>query len=116
MSMSKTISVGLVGARGHAGSELIRLFTAHPRFALGFVSSRERAGEALAAHEPSYTGDLHYVNFDATQAAQQGMDALVLALPNGLASPLDRQSVVSGKSGAVLVDIGVQSFYKKTKQ
>src|SRR3546814_13905154 len=88
MSMSKTIAVGLVGARGHAGSELIRLFAAHPRFDLGFVSSRERAGEPLAAHEPSYAGDLDYVNHDAAQAAQHGMDALVLALPNGMDAPI----------------------------
>ncbi|MDZ4376584.1 MAG: N-acetyl-gamma-glutamyl-phosphate reductase [Xanthomonadaceae bacterium] len=88
--------IGLVGARGHVGSELIRLLAAHPRFEIGFVSSRERAGEPLAAHEPSYSGDLNYVDFDATQAAQHGMDALVLALPNGLAAPfvadLDQQA------------------------
>lgn len=79
--------IGLVGARGHVGSELIRLLAAHPQFEIGFVSSRERAGEPLAAHEPSYSGDLDYVSHDALQAAQQGMDALVLALPNGMAAP-----------------------------
>ena len=52
--MSAPIAVGLVGARGHAGSELVRLFAAHPRFELAFVSSRERAGQPLAAHEPDY--------------------------------------------------------------
>lgn len=96
MSMSSTFSIGLVGARGHVGSELIRLLAAHPRFEIGFVSSRERAGEPLTAHEPSYSGDLKYVNYDAEQAAQQGMDALVLALPNAMAAPfvaaLDQQA------------------------
>ncbi|PIQ37157.1 MAG: N-acetyl-gamma-glutamyl-phosphate reductase [Lysobacterales bacterium CG17_big_fil_post_rev_8_21_14_2_50_64_11] len=94
--MNKTIHIGLVGARGHVGSELIRLLAAHPQFEIGFVSSRERAGEPLAAHEPSYAGTLHYVNHDAVQAAQQGIDALVLALPNGMAAPfvaaLDEQA------------------------
>ena len=42
--MSDTISLGLVGARGHVGAELIRLVAAHPRFEFAFVSSRERAG------------------------------------------------------------------------
>ncbi|HOZ05900.1 MAG TPA: N-acetyl-gamma-glutamyl-phosphate reductase, partial [Arenimonas sp.] len=45
-----TISIGLVGARGHVGSELIRLIETHPEFELGFVSSRERAGQKVAAH------------------------------------------------------------------
>ena len=43
--------VGIVGARGHVGSELIRLIAGHPRFELAFVSSREREGQRLADHE-----------------------------------------------------------------
>ena len=42
----------LVGARGHVGAELIRLIAAHPRFELAFVSSRERAGQRVADHDP----------------------------------------------------------------
>ncbi|MFY2764584.1 N-acetyl-gamma-glutamyl-phosphate reductase [Arenimonas sp. MALMAid1274] len=85
--MSTKISLGLVGARGHVGAELIRLVAAHPRFSLSFVSSRERAGQGLAEHEPTYAGDLRYVNLDAETAGRQGADAVVLALPNGMASP-----------------------------
>ena len=85
--MSAPITLGLVGARGYVGAELIRLVAAHPRFTLGFVSSRERAGQRLADHEPAWTGDLQYVNFDAAQGAAAGVDALVLALPNAMAAP-----------------------------
>lgn len=85
--MSAPIRIGLVGARGHVGTELIRLVAGHPRFELGFVSSRERAGQRLADHESSIAGELRYVNLDAAQAAGEGADALVLALPNGMAAP-----------------------------
>lgn len=81
------IRIGIVGARGHVGSELIRLLAAHPRFVIGFVSSREREGQRLDTHEPGYAGDLRYVAYSPEQAAGQGMDALVLALPNGMAAP-----------------------------
>jgi N-acetyl-gamma-glutamyl-phosphate reductase len=81
------ISLGLIGARGYVGAELIRLVAAHPRFELAFVSSRERDGQRLADHEPSYTGGLRYTNLDASRAAGQGADALVLALPNAMAAP-----------------------------
>ena len=84
--MSRRYSVGLVGARGYVGSELIRLLAAHPQFELTFVSSRERAGERLDAYESGYVGDLYYVNYDAAQCARAGVDALVLALPNGKAA------------------------------
>ena len=80
-------SIGIVGARGYVGSELIRLVAAHPELELAFVSSREREGQKLADHEGGYTGDLAYVSYGPEEAAGQGVDALVLALPNGKAAP-----------------------------
>jgi N-acetyl-gamma-glutamyl-phosphate reductase len=79
--------IGIVGARGYVGSELIRLVAAHPYFELAFVSSREREGEKLRDHESGYAGDLAYVAHGPEAAAGQGVDALVLALPNGKAAP-----------------------------
>lgn len=81
------IRVGIVGARGYVGAELIRLIEAHPRFELAFVSSREREGQPLGEHEPGYKGPLHYVAYGPEQAAAQGVDALILALPNQKAAP-----------------------------
>ncbi|MGH8105332.1 MAG: N-acetyl-gamma-glutamyl-phosphate reductase [Arenimonas sp.] len=83
---NKRIRIGLVGARGYVGSELIRIIGEHPQFELGFVSSRERVGQSVSVHEASYLGDLNYVNLDAEQAAQQSVDALILALPNDMAA------------------------------
>jgi N-acetyl-gamma-glutamyl-phosphate reductase common form len=80
-------SVGIIGARGYVGSELIRLVDAHSGFELAFVSSREREGQRLADHEAGYAGDLAYVSYGPEEAAEQGVDALVLALPNGKAAP-----------------------------
>jgi N-acetyl-gamma-glutamyl-phosphate reductase len=102
--VSAPIRIGLIGARGYVGSELIRLVAAHPRFELGFVSSRERAGQRLAEHEPAVTGELRYVNLDPEQAAGQGADALVLALPNGMAAPFVA-SVDAQSPGTVVVDL-----------
>ena len=85
MSKYKKITIGLIGARGYVGAELIRLVAAHPAFDLAFVSSRERVGQRLADHESGYGGELRYVSFGPEQAAGQGVDALVLALPNGKA-------------------------------
>lgn len=102
--MTAKISLGLVGARGHVGAELIRLVAAHPRFELAFVSSREREGQRLAGHEPAYTGDLRYSNLDAADAAGQGVDALVLALPNAMAAPFVAQLDVQAPA-TVIVDL-----------
>ena len=77
--------IGIVGGRGYVGSELIRLLAAHPRFEIAFVSSRERAGQRLADHEAGYAGELRYGESTPAQVAAQAADAVVLALPNGMA-------------------------------
>jgi len=79
--------IGLVGARGHVGCELLKLLASHPGYEIAFVSSRERAGQRLADHEPAFTGTLRYSVLDAEGVAQSGVDAVVLGLPNGLAAP-----------------------------
>lgn len=80
--------IGIVGARGHVGAELIRLIAAHPRFALGFVSSRELDGQRVADHIAGYSGELRYSAPSHEQLAAQAVDAVVLALPNGKAAAL----------------------------
>ena len=86
MSTNKR-SIGIVGARGHTGTELIRLVAAHPQLELAFVSSRELDGQPVADHVDAYHGPLHYQSLDAAAVAARGADVVVLALPNGKAAP-----------------------------
>lgn len=100
----KTFSVGLVGARGHTGAELIRLVAVHPRLQLAFVSSRERDGQRLAEHHPEFQGELRYENLDADAVAAKGVDAVILALPNGLAAPFVA-ALDAARPDTVIVDL-----------
>jgi len=79
-------SVGIVGARGHTGAELIKLIARHPSLELAFVSSRELAGQRVGDHVAEFCGDLHYGNLDVEAVAAQRADAVVLALPNDKAA------------------------------
>ena len=83
---SKT--VGLVGARGHTGAELIRLIARHPQLELAFVSSRELAGQQVSAHIEGFAGELRYENLGHEQVAARGADVVILALPNGKAGDI----------------------------
>lgn len=78
--------IGLVGARGYVGEELIKLIAAHPQMTLGFVSSRERDGERVADHVSGIDGELRYRNIPHEALSDEAVDAYVLALPNGKAA------------------------------
>jgi len=77
--------IGIVGARGHTGTELIRLIAAHPALELAFVSSRELDGQRVDAHVAEYRGELRYSAPAHEALPQLGADVVVLALPNGKA-------------------------------
>jgi N-acetyl-gamma-glutamyl-phosphate reductase len=80
-------SIGIVGARGHTGVELIRLIAAHPSLELAFVSSRELDGQRVSDHVYGYRGELRYASLDAPAVAAQAAGVVILALPNGKAAP-----------------------------
>ncbi|WP_312705926.1 N-acetyl-gamma-glutamyl-phosphate reductase [Stenotrophomonas lactitubi] len=104
MSTSSSFTVGIVGARGHTGAELIRLVAAHPNLQLGFVSSRELAGQRVSDHYPQWQGELQFENLDADAVAAKGVDAVILALPNGLAAPFVA-ALDTAKPDTVIVDL-----------
>ena len=77
--------IGIVGARGHVGAELIRLLAAHPRLEIAFVSSRELQGQRVADHVDADVGDLRYCALQPGDARPDAQ-AIVLALPNGVSA------------------------------
>ncbi|WP_242107275.1 N-acetyl-gamma-glutamyl-phosphate reductase [Luteimonas aquatica] len=101
--------IGIVGARGHTGAELIRLIAAHPRFELAFVSSRELDGQPVSAHVAEYRGALRYSAPAHETLPALGADAVVLALPNGKAgdcvAAFDAAGADHAGSGPVIVDL-----------
>ena len=102
--MTSQRRIGLVGARGHVGAELIRLLATHPGFELGFVSSRELDGQRLADHVPSFVGDLRYRNIPHGLLGAEAADAYVLALPNGKSADF-LASIEAGSPDAVVIDL-----------
>jgi N-acetyl-gamma-glutamyl-phosphate reductase len=97
-------SLGIVGARGHTGAELIRLTARHPSLELAFVSSRELDGQRVAEQADGYEGELRYENLGADEIAQRGADAVVLALPNGKSASF-AQAIAAANPRSIVVDL-----------
>jgi N-acetyl-gamma-glutamyl-phosphate reductase len=80
--MSESHSVGVVGARGHTGAELVRLISDHPSLELVFAASRELAGEPVPGRD-----DVVFESIGPDDLAGRDVDVIVLALPDGAGGP-----------------------------
>lgn len=90
------IKVGIVGARGHAGAELLRLLERHPDVTVVFAGSRELAGQPV----PQISG-LQFENLTPQEVSDLDLDVLFLALPDGVSEPF----VDAIHESTVIVDI-----------
>lgn len=83
--MSEPFLVGLIGARGHAGRELLRLISGHPELMLGYAVSREWAGRPVAEIAPEDQDECVFEALTPDEAALRRADVVILALPDGAA-------------------------------
>jgi N-acetyl-gamma-glutamyl-phosphate reductase len=95
------MKVGVVGASGYAGVELLRLCAAHPDLDVAVAAAGSHAGAAVAAHTPSLAAAYPSLTFDATDpAVLDGLDLVFCALPHGESQKLVPALV--GRVGAIV--------------
>ncbi len=80
------MKIGLIGARGYTGGELIKLVESHPEFELAALSSRKLEGKRARDHFET-SSDLVIENLAPEDLSSREVDAWVLALPNRLSAP-----------------------------
>jgi N-acetyl-gamma-glutamyl-phosphate reductase len=97
-------TVGIVGARGYTGAELVRLVAGHPGLSLSFLVSRELAGQPVRDHVSGYDGPLCFENAGPDELLTRGTDAVVLAMPNEKSRDWVT-AVETSAPGTVLVDL-----------
>jgi N-acetyl-gamma-glutamyl-phosphate reductase len=82
------MDIGVVGASGYAGGELIRLLSDHPKFNLVYISAGTNAGEEIASIHPHLL-DFGTRKFEETSVAGiDKCDLVFLALPHGQSAEL----------------------------
>jgi len=93
--------VGVIGASGYTGEELVRLLARHPRVELAAVCSRTLAGKAVADEIPRLRGivspSLQFTPSSPAECAQSDVAVWFLALPHGVAAEYARPLVAAGK-------------------
>lgn len=86
------IRVGVIGATGYTGSELLRLLLRHPQVALTVVTSRAEAGVALSDYWPNLRGECD-LSFTAPSAADltAACDLVFFATPHAVSMHMMRE-------------------------
>ena len=79
------IKVGIVGATGYAGVELIRLLSAHPEVEITQLTSRAEAGVRVDRLFPNLRGAIDLPFEDPTEADFGGCDVVFFATPHAVA-------------------------------
>ena len=78
------MKVGIAGASGYTGAELLRLLSAHPTFEVGVATAHSHAGQPVGGHTPSLRAAYPGLVYEETDvAALDGLDLVFCALPHG---------------------------------
>ena len=110
-----TRSVGIVGASGYGGAELVRLLDGHPDLQVEVVAAHSRAGEVVGTLFPNLPGPQTFDDVDPDRLA--GLDLVFLGTPHGVSLELgatlhDADTPTVDLSGAFRLDpAGFATWY-----
>ncbi len=81
--------VGVVGASGYVGGEMLRLLVSHPKVEITMVTSRQNVGEYLQRIQPSVKGftDMTFSELDYDKMSDK-CDIVFTAVPHGTATEI----------------------------
>lgn len=102
MSTAKKIKVGIVGATGYAGAELVRILLSHPNVEIVAVSSVSFEGKTMSSIYPSLAKGCDMTLQTADDVIEKA-DCIFAALPHGLSEELACKCDASSK---VIIDLG----------
>jgi N-acetyl-gamma-glutamyl-phosphate/LysW-gamma-L-alpha-aminoadipyl-6-phosphate reductase len=86
------MKVGVVGASGYVGGELLRLLVVHPKVEVNMVTSRQKAGEYVHRIHPSLKGfiDLTFSPLDMEKLVNS-CDIVFTSVPHGKSNKIVKE-------------------------
>lgn len=104
------IKVGIIGANGYTGFELMRLLAMHNEASVVYASSRSHAGKAVKTLYPTlfgFYGDMKYSEQNVDEAAKL-CDVVFTCLPHGLSAEFGG---ALSKKGVRVIDLSADFRY-----
>lgn len=107
------IRVGIFGASGYVGGELLRLLDAHPLFEAAGLFGHNKAGEPVAAVHPHLAAAYRDASIERYgEGALSNFDLIFAALPHGESQKLAPAIL---QSGVPFVDLGADFRLRKAE-
>lgn len=98
------IKVGIIGASGYTGSELIRILAQHPQAEITAITSRTHEGKRLEEVFPGFAGwDGPVFSGSDSPESVQGCNMVFLAVPHGVAMKLTPALLAANQK---VIDLG----------
>lgn len=92
----KKIAVGILGANGYTGYELVRLLLAHPNVEIAYLGSRSHNGQAYSKVYPNLHGLLDLVCEDKSlDEIAHKLDCVFTATPQGFCASIINEKALS---------------------
>lgn len=101
-SQDSKIKVGIIGATGYAGVELLRLLLSHPYVDIAAISSVSYEGKPISEVYPNLKDICDDILVDETAVVTKS-DVVFASLPHGLSEPIAKKCV---EKGALFIDLG----------
>jgi len=107
------MKVGVVGASGYVGGELLRLLVVHPKVEVSMVTSRQKAGEYVHRIHPSLKGfiDLTFSPLDMEKLVNS-CDIVFTSVPHGKSNKIVNE--LYGR-GMKIIDLSADFRLKNPK-
>ena len=85
--------IGVLGASGYTGSELVRLLLRHPQAEIALLTADRRAGQEMAAVFPQFSPYVlpKLVSIDSVDWVGAGLDVIFCALPHATTQKVIKQ-------------------------
>jgi len=107
------IKVGIIGANGYTGYELMRMLATHPKARVVYAASRSNAGTPVTHLYPSLQGAYGDMLFDAidVEACAKACDVVFTALPHGVSAETCATILKAGKKNIKVIDLSADFRY-----
>ena len=91
------LRVGILGASGYGGAELVRRLLNHPHVEVTALGSRQYLGQCVESAWPQLVGRLEHLTFQNNDEVIENCDVVFCATPHGATAPLVKQALDAGK-------------------